>query len=178
MEFQRRLIKKFYTGMTVNVRLGKEKASIPYTIGVQQGDNMAPLLFIFVMRVFTDNIEKNWSTKWGLQTIQMNHFPNIGRGRPHSAKSTGTQFDLTHLLYVDDGTFLFNSWEDIEKRSQMVYDTIKLLGLTLYVGRGETKSKSEAMYVSPSILEDNATNINTNKISLNEGSILFCKEFE
>jgi Reverse transcriptase (RNA-dependent DNA polymerase) len=66
------LIKKLYTEMAVNVQLGKEKASIPYTIGVQQGDNMASVLFIFVMLAFTAIIEKNWSTKWGLQPIQIN----------------------------------------------------------------------------------------------------------
>jgi hypothetical protein len=43
---------------------------------------------------------------------------------------------------------------------------------------GETKSKSEAIYVSPSILEENATKINTNKISLIEGNILFCTKFK
>ena len=61
------VIKSLYTGATVNIQLGKEASSIPYTVGVQQGDNMAPTLFLFAMLAFSDILDKHWSTTWGLK---------------------------------------------------------------------------------------------------------------
>ena len=167
--------------MTINVCIGKEKITIPYSIGVQQGDNMAPVLFIFVMLAFTDILEKNWSPTWGITPIQFKrHSPTTSYGRliAQDPDAIGEKFDLFNLLYVDDGTFLFNLREELEKGAQMISNTFKLLGLTMHVGTGESKSKSEAMYISPSFKHDNSTENNTAPISLTEGTISFCTEFK
>ena len=166
--------------MTVNVSIGKENNTIPYSVGVQQGDNMAPVLFIFVMLAFTDITNKNWTSRWGMPKIQFNHFPSQTQGRliSQSSNSKGIIFDLLQLLYVDDGTFLFNSREDLEKGSQHIYDTFRMLGLTMHIGTNGATSKSEAMFVSPSLQLDSSPIYNTEPILLNEGNILFCKEFK
>jgi Reverse transcriptase (RNA-dependent DNA polymerase) len=62
------LIKALYTVMSIKVEVGKESNTILYLVGVQQGNNTAPLLFWFVMQAFTDIIEKN------LKTLQFNYF--------------------------------------------------------------------------------------------------------
>jgi hypothetical protein len=47
--------------MFIKVKVGKESNKIPYLVGVQQGNTMAPVLFLFAMKAFTDIIEKNWA---------------------------------------------------------------------------------------------------------------------
>jgi Reverse transcriptase (RNA-dependent DNA polymerase) len=173
------LIEKLYTGMTININIGAEKSTIPYSIGVQQGDNMAPVLFIFMMLAFTDILEKNWTSKWGLKPMQFNHFAKIkGRLLTQPTKSIGQLFELFFLLYVDDGTFIFDSREELEKGAQKIYDTFKALGLTMHIGTQGNKSKSEAMYISPSLKLDNDPTNNTQQLNLNEGNILFSTEFK
>ena len=54
-----RAVKTLYTNVFMNITVGKEQSSIPYTIGIQQGDNMAPLLFVFLMLAFADTLEKS-----------------------------------------------------------------------------------------------------------------------
>ena len=54
------VVKRMYEGMLVKLKVGKEERCIPYTVGVQQGDNMAPLLFLFPMQAFGEILEKKW----------------------------------------------------------------------------------------------------------------------
>jgi hypothetical protein len=54
------VVKRMYEGMLVKLKVGKEERCIPYTVGVQQGDNMAPLLFLFTMQAFGEILEKKW----------------------------------------------------------------------------------------------------------------------
>ena len=43
-----------HEGLLVSFEIGAEKVEVPNTAGVKQGDNMAPLLFVFVCR---ENVE-------------------------------------------------------------------------------------------------------------------------
>ncbi len=38
----------------------KEIVEIPQSVGMQQGDNMAPVLFLFLMIVFAETLETVW----------------------------------------------------------------------------------------------------------------------
>jgi hypothetical protein len=133
--------------MSIKVKIGKESTTIPYSIGVQQGNNMAPVLFLFVMQAFTDMIEKNWS-QLNLKPLQFNFFSQIkGRLLAQPTRSRGDLLDLIHLLYVDDGRFLFETRDVLEKGSQLIYNTFNMLGLSMHVGSNNEKSKSEAMHI-------------------------------
>ena len=37
--------------------MGKEKKNVPYETGIQQGNNMAPILFLFVMQAVMESLE-------------------------------------------------------------------------------------------------------------------------
>jgi hypothetical protein len=43
-------IQQLYTSVNVTLQIGKEKRFVSYTVGIQQGNNMAPILFLFVMQ--------------------------------------------------------------------------------------------------------------------------------
>ena len=52
------VVRKMYEGMFVKLKVRKEERCIPYTLGVQQGNNMTPILFLFPMRAFGEILEK------------------------------------------------------------------------------------------------------------------------
>jgi hypothetical protein len=54
------IIKMMYTNVSVKLQVGKEKQLIPYTVRVQQGDNMAPVRFIFIMQAFSDTLKERF----------------------------------------------------------------------------------------------------------------------
>ena len=41
------VIKRLYTDILGTLKIGKEKAEIPQAVGVRQGDNLSPVLFLF-----------------------------------------------------------------------------------------------------------------------------------
>jgi Reverse transcriptase (RNA-dependent DNA polymerase) len=173
------IIKALYTGTSVNIKVGKENAAIPYTVGVQQGDNMAPTLFLFAMLAFSNIIDKNWSTTWNLKPLQFNFFDKLkGRLLTQSTSSKGKIFTMPYLLYVDDSAFVFEERSEIEKGSQHIYDTFKEIGFIMHVGTEGSKSKSEAMYIAKSFIEDENNSNLPNDIITNEGTISFCNNFK
>ncbi len=42
------------------LKIKKEVREIPQEVGVQQGDNMAPVLFLFLMTAFAETLEIEW----------------------------------------------------------------------------------------------------------------------
>ena len=106
------MVKRIYEGMFVKLKVGKEERCIPYTVGVQKGDNMSPLLFLFPMQAFGEILEKKWIDEWGVKSPEYKYFQKkkTERGRllGQAMKSAGsTSFNLFYQLYVDNGGFLF-----------------------------------------------------------------------
>jgi hypothetical protein len=48
-----------YTDCKVHVQLGNEKQTIDYLTGVQQGDNVVSVLFIFIMLIVSETMKKD-----------------------------------------------------------------------------------------------------------------------
>jgi hypothetical protein len=57
------VVEIMYKGCKVHVEVVKERKTIDYLTGVQQGDNVAPLLFIFLMLTVSETMKKNWKYK-------------------------------------------------------------------------------------------------------------------
>jgi hypothetical protein len=49
---------RMHTDMNVKLQIGKEEDNMPCMVGVQQGNKMAPILFIFVMQAFSETLEE------------------------------------------------------------------------------------------------------------------------
>ena len=50
-------IKKLYLNYTVLLKLGKVTCKIDYKSGVQQGDNMALILFLYIMQAAIETLQ-------------------------------------------------------------------------------------------------------------------------
>jgi hypothetical protein len=130
-----------YNDCKVHVQVvGREKRTIDYLTGVQQGNNLAPLLFLFLMLAVSKTTEKNWKYK----TPTVGHFKSNKRNRSRQLKNQnyrtkGYLLDFFHLLFVDDSIFLFESLQDIKIGAQTIHDHYAQFGLVIHVGRGDKK---------------------------------------
>ena len=59
----RSAIERMYKNSIVRLKIGKADITIPFEVGVKQGDSMAPVLFIFLITGFTETLEKEWEKK-------------------------------------------------------------------------------------------------------------------
>ena len=69
-----------YTDFVLNFTVGKAKKTIPYTIGVHQGDNLAPILFNLFFQAAIDSLETEW-IKNQIERPTFKWFSSDSRGR-------------------------------------------------------------------------------------------------
>ena len=101
----RSAIARMYKDSRVRLIIGKIDTTIPFYVGVKQGDSMAPVLFLFIIMGFAETLEREW-TRSGLTPLQFRRHNNspLSNGRIISHKrctfSEGTLFDMFCMLYV------------------------------------------------------------------------------
>jgi hypothetical protein len=106
-----------YRDLIVVLKIKKEVVKLPQTVGVRQGNNMAPVLFLFVMSAFADTLEVAWKEAGiNVCTVCSVTGAKLAAGnrkvRGHMPKeylSRGlTAVKIFQCLYVDDGAFIFS----------------------------------------------------------------------
>jgi hypothetical protein len=105
---------------------------------VQQGDNVAPLLFLCLMLAVSETMKKNWKYK----TPTFGHFKSnkwnrSGRLKNQNYWTEGDLLEMFHLLFVDDSNFFFESLQDMENGTQTSHNHCARFGLVMHVGRGD-----------------------------------------
>ena len=68
-------IKRMYSRNKVRLIIGKIDTSIPFEVGVKQGDSVAPVLFLFLMMAFAEAIEQECN-KNGIEKIEFKRHTN------------------------------------------------------------------------------------------------------
>ena len=109
----------------------RKEVKFSYNTGVQQGDNMAPILFLFVMQAAMNSISLTD------QPLEFRYFPDRANANVQPrrlivqpTKSQGKTFNVdNHLLYEDDGCFLFATKDHLEKAPQQLFDHFAKFGL-------------------------------------------------
>ena len=96
-------IRRMYSNNKVRFIIGKIDTSIPFEVGMKQGDSVAPVFFLFLMMVFAEVIEQEWD-KHGINKIEFKRHTNsphsAGRVTSHPAKTILTRYSIRHLLHV------------------------------------------------------------------------------
>jgi hypothetical protein len=96
------IIEKMYKDSIVSFKIGMESRDIKYGIGVKQGDNMAPVLFIYLMNAFVETL----ASKWNFDKLEFRWFPETtnknkrGILTGQSPKTMGTKFSTSSLCYM------------------------------------------------------------------------------
>jgi exonuclease III len=178
------VIERLYKDAEIEIKIGKENRTIPYSVGVKQGDNMAPVLFLFLMQALSETLEREWKEN-NIAIPEFKHFPKSGKGRllGQDWRAKGMTFQMYYLLYVDDGAFNFENKEDMIKASKLIRDTMKRFGLIMHIGENGGKSKTEAMYYPPTLEEASKMKNETPgedeaTFTVDEGYITFTRKFK
>ena len=104
------------------LKIEKEIVEIPQSVGVRQGDNMAPVLFFFLVMAFAETLEiVSMQQEIPIVSIMTARGNNMIDGKIFS--HTLTMFKLTKLtayeilqcLYVDDSAFLFGTRGNLQR---------------------------------------------------------------
>ena len=146
-------IKRLYADLRVTLQLGKESVDIQQTVGVRQGDNLSPVIFLFVMTAFAETLDKKW-TQAGLPRIEAEYTPLSTSsnaqltGHIKPSQTSGSTTQLTQVLFLDDSGFPFNNRDDATTGTRLIRETFTNLGLTMHCGDNENKkSKTEILWI-------------------------------
>jgi hypothetical protein len=94
-------IKTVYTDLKVVLKIDKDIQEIPQSVGVQQGNNMAPVFFLFLMSAAAETLKSAW-------------------------KQAGIKYQL---LYVNDGAIPFPTCAALIKGLALVHSSLHALAL-------------------------------------------------
>ncbi len=138
------------------LKIEKEVREIPQEVGVQQGDNMAPVLFLFLMTAFAETLEIKWKREIIKVVTVMtaaddqirepqlcSHTPKMFRSKILST------YKIFQCLYVDNGAFPFDTRESLLRGMTLVYRHFAHFGLEMHIGWNGGESKTECIFFPP-----------------------------
>jgi hypothetical protein len=137
-------ISKLYENCHIKIKVGKTSTELDYSTGVHQGDNMSPILFLFVFQAFLETL------KIDAQPIQFSNFPENKNGKHKTSKerllsqdplSKGSPFEFQASFFVDDSFFLFQDHQELKKAIVQLDNHFARFGLIMHLGNKNTKSK-------------------------------------
>jgi hypothetical protein len=145
-------VKHLHNDFVLKLRIGNETCEIPYGKGIKQGDVMAPILFLFLMLAFSETLEEEYK-EWGIKPIEFKYHADITKGqlKSQTLQCQELAFCIVQLLYVDDTFFPFATRDDLIQGTNRIFHLFRCFGLLMHIGKGETDSKSKAMYFPPSL---------------------------
>ncbi len=176
-----KVIQKLYTDVTYHMNVAGKKKSFESTCGVKQGDNLGPILFIFVIQAVSITLDK----KWNFQKPNFRWRPFSIIGRPQGSltgmnyRNKGQSCSQWKSYYVDDAAFLLLNRSDATEASKLIVSHFRRFGLTVHAGvrNTEESSKTEAMYFPAPLKEPAADAIADIELD-NNGYFSFTKEFK
>ena len=125
------------------MKIGSVDYVIDSSIGVRQGSCEGPVLFLFIMQAAMETL------LWP-EGIEKPQFRTREEGKTMGEKwdrmRGAKTFELWASLFADDCAVMFNSREELVLGTQHLYSHLRKFGLEMHVGRGETASKTEAMF--------------------------------
>jgi hypothetical protein len=132
-------IQTIYTDNVCMLKIEKETVKIPQSVGVQQGNNMVPVLFLFT--AFAETLKIIWrEQEIPILSAMMASKDSLINGKicshtpAMSTLKTLTAYKILQCLYVDDGAFLFDTREDLKKGTKLVYHHFGRFGLEMQIG--------------------------------------------
>ena len=133
-------IERMYKYLKIVLKTGKAKAEMNHTVGVIQGDCMAPVLFLLMMMEFSETLAiklKDMGLNMLLLRTQKNSPHDSGSLNEKLTKtfSEGVLLELLNVLYVDDGAFTSEYRKQLTLVAQLIFDHFKRFGLEMHIGR-------------------------------------------
>jgi hypothetical protein len=91
-----------YQNLVFVLKIEKEVQELPQSVGVQQGKNMAPVLFLFLMSDFAETLKVEWKNAGRSvhSTIYNQREVGIWQGKPVWSSTKGRPLAHTHCPRV------------------------------------------------------------------------------
>ncbi|KAL7549376.1 hypothetical protein ACHAWF_012644 [Thalassiosira exigua] len=149
----RSVVERHYTNLKVVFKLGDLSAEISQGVGVRQGDNMAPVLFLFLMATFSELLEKAYDEA-GIIRVQVcresDETFRKGQLFRHNVKkcsksATTVLATIDNVIYVDDEGLPFVSRAQSEKGLPIAQQIMSYLGLEMHIGRRLTVTDADGV---------------------------------
>jgi hypothetical protein len=179
-----KVLQKLYNNVMYHMKIGGKKTIFLSTCGVKQGNNLGPILFIFLMQAVATTLDNKWTFqkpdfRWhGIKKVGTpKHNPRLNKGTNYKTK--GTPFSFWKSYYVNDAAFIFLNRQDLQTASSLITTHFRRFGLTVHCGdhRNNKPSKIEAMHIpAPG---QKSTKNDTADINIDENHFFsFCKNFK
>jgi Reverse transcriptase (RNA-dependent DNA polymerase) len=182
-----KVLKKLHNNVQYIMQIGKKTTKVVSTCGVKQGDNLGPILFIYLIQAVSTTLDKKWkfSTpdfRWHGEKTDNNgnttpkYNPSLGKGTSHLTQ--GERFLFWKSYYVDDAAFLFLNRKDIEEASKLLLQHFDRFGYTVHCDdrNNNEKSKTEVMHIPKPGTKSHPEAINDINIDNNK-HFSFCNQF-
>jgi hypothetical protein len=112
----------------------KNQAIIDFTVGVQQGDNMAGLLFLFLMQAMDESFKKQCA----LPEPEFRTHRDSKRGQllkqPAPAKTKGAPYHFGKSMFADDAAYILSSRQELEMLCAAIFHHMHHFGLLMRAG--------------------------------------------
>ena len=149
-------VRTMHTNNEVVLKIEKEIEEFMQGVGVCQADNMAPVLFPFLMTAFAETLEIEWR-KQNIKecTVMTLGDEHIGHGQlsSHTPKMFSSKLLMVYssfqCLYVDNGAFPFDSRKSLTKGMNLVFHHFAKFDLKMHIGRNGGESKTEFVFFPP-----------------------------
>mgnify|MGYP001006961942 CR=1 FL=1 len=113
---------------------------------------LIPVLFLFLMSAFAEALESKWIENHIQQAeflrVTNNDFGNsmgqlLGHELSKMGFADGVIFKVLQILYLDDGTFVFASREDMIQGVTLINSLFKSFRFEMHIGKNNKPLKTE-----------------------------------
>ncbi len=128
------------------------------SVGVRQGDNMAPVLFLFLMSAFAETLEIKWkNASTSVCTVRSVIGTELANGggklcghlpKDYLSRSL-TAAEILQCLYIDDRAFIFTMHAHLTKGVVLINQHFAHLGLERHIGPEGSPPKTECVFPPP-----------------------------
>jgi hypothetical protein len=152
-------VEKMHQNLVVVLKIEKDVKELWQSVGVRQGDNMAPVLFLFLMSAFAETLKIKWkSASISVCRVRSVIGTELANGREklrgHLPKDylsrSLTAVEILQCLYVDDRAFIFMTCANLTKELDLIYKHFARFGLEMHIRREGSPSKTECIFFPPS----------------------------
>ena len=126
-------VARIYRDLIVVLKIEKEIVELPQTVGVRQGDNMAPVLFLFLMSAFAETLEVAWREA-GIEVCTVRSVTGTRLTAGNLARNLTAVEIFQCFLYVDYGAFISSSRDNLIQGIDLIHHHFARLGLEMHIG--------------------------------------------
>ena len=145
------VIRRLYKPVRIQFKSGTQIHEFLNLVGVKQGDNLAPVIFLFVIQAALESLERVWA-KRNIVLPSFTWLPNNEDGTSNGifagqrSNKPGEFFEFFCLLYTVDGAFMFASREGMITGISLLHTHLQCFGMLMHVGSLATESSEGSIF--------------------------------